>query len=242
MSATNRGSIRRPQDFYPTPDYCIDLLLPYIDLRRVHRFLEPCRGAGVIYDRIPAQHKEWCEISDGRDHLTARFIERFDLILTNPPFSLLLPFLEKSLSEASTVIYLLPLNALGSQCRCEFWNQNKPTHQFVISERPSFIKDGKTDQCNYAWFIWDRGGLVKSAHWFQVLSKKAPCNVSETISCNAKQLLPLHGVRSPNQCDHCGSVIVAVRATRKYCGTRCRVAAHRSKAVRGSSCEQVGVL
>jgi len=33
----------------------------------------------------------------------------------------------------------------------------------------------------------------------------------------------------PIACAHCGSLIVPVRSDTKYCGVRCRVAAHRQR-------------
>lgn len=81
-----------------------------------------------------------------------------DLIVTNPPFSLSMEFLTKSLSEAQTVVYLLRLNYLGSAERKTFWKQNQPTHLYVLSNRPSFTGLG-TDATEYAWFVWDRGQL-----------------------------------------------------------------------------------
>lgn len=162
---------RRANDSYQTPVSCIKKLLPYIDLSNINRFLEPCRGKGNIYDLIPAKHKDYCEIREGRDYLDTRFRKRFDLIITNPPFSMWRPFLQKSLSEADTVIYLLRLNVLGSgktTRRAEFWNQNKPTHLFPLEQRPSFTAEG-TDMTDYAFFAWDREGLITADHWLTVI-------------------------------------------------------------------------
>lgn len=81
-----------------------------------------------------------------------------DLIITNPPFSLALAFLQKSLGEARTVISLLRLNFLGSQKRRAFWQEDRPSHVLVLAERPSFSRDGRTDATEYAWFCWDWEG------------------------------------------------------------------------------------
>ncbi len=78
------------------------------------------------------------------------------MIITNPPYTLAMQFLQKSLREAETVIYLLRLNFLGSVARKEFWEQNKPTHIFVITPRPRFV-NGQSDACEYGWLVWDRG-------------------------------------------------------------------------------------
>lgn len=137
MSATNRGSHRVDSDFYPTPIKAVDLILEELHQDSDISFLEPCRGNRVIYDRVPYADKQWAELSDGVDYLKNAFSA--DLIVSNPPFSLAQEFIEKSLKEASTVVYLLRLNFLGSQSRYDFWQKNPPTHIFVLSERPAFV-------------------------------------------------------------------------------------------------------
>jgi hypothetical protein len=55
VSATGRSPVRLVQDVYPTPGYCVDKLLPWLDLNgrdgEPLTFFEPCRGDGAIYDR-----------------------------------------------------------------------------------------------------------------------------------------------------------------------------------------------
>jgi hypothetical protein len=195
MSSTNRGATRIDQDAYYTPASAIDPMIALLDLSSVTSFVEPCLGGGAIYDRVDVPRKGWCEIAKGRDYLESP-VSRADVILTNPPFSLALEFLQKSLAEAKTVGYLLRLNFLGSRKRRDFWNANKPTHCFVLSERPVFAwycQDRKvckaayrpgettvctecglpvrsqTDSIEYAWFVWDRLGIVKAEKGIHVL-------------------------------------------------------------------------
>ena len=172
MSSTNRGTSRITNDNYPTPAPAIDALLGVLSIPDWAVFHEPCRGTGAIYDRIQCAHKSYCEIDEGIDYLsyaalwpyaiTTTNLSRisYNLIVTNPPFSLAMEFLQKSLTEADTVIYLLRLNFLGSQKRRPFWRANRPTHVLVLSSQPCFTGDGKTDSIEYAWFCWDRGGFV----------------------------------------------------------------------------------
>lgn len=160
MSSTNRGAVRNANDLYPTPPAPIDSLLNVLDIPASTIFHEPCRGTGAIYDRIQCVSKSYCEIIEGRDYLTHVALWPYSLIITNPPFSLALEFLQKSLQEADTVIYLLRLNFLGSQKRRSFWQANRPSHVLVLANRPCFTGDGHTDSIEYAWFCWDRGGFV----------------------------------------------------------------------------------
>lgn len=177
MSSTGRSPVRVAQDVYPTPAYCVEKLLPWLNLTgrdgRPLMFFEPCRGGGAISDRIPSNaRKGHCEIREGTDYLTTPAVMTgawpVDLIITNPPYSLALEFLRKSLSEAHTVVYLLRLNFLGSLARKPFWDEHPPTHLFTITPRPRFVNGG-SDSCEYGWFIWDRGGRVLTDRRFLVL-------------------------------------------------------------------------
>ena len=167
MSATNRGAERNAYDFYPTPSEPINQILNEIDFTTVTSFLEPCKGDGAILNLIPdGITKHYAEIREGIDYL--KYIYKVDLIVTNPPFSIALEFLQKSLRESKTVVYLLRLNFLGSQKRKQFWTDNPPTHTFVLSKRPSFTGKG-TDATEYAWFVWDYGKLFKKPNGIYVL-------------------------------------------------------------------------
>lgn len=160
---------RQENDYYPTPITCVDPLLVLIDWKKVQTFLEPCRGvARSIYDRIPLaeEQKQWAELSEGVDYLATEF-QPVDLEVTNPPFSIALEFLKKSLTESRCVCYLLRLSFLGSQERAIFWKENRPTHLFILSKRPSFTGNG-TDNSEYMWVCWDHGGIItvpQGLHW-----------------------------------------------------------------------------
>lgn len=193
MSATNRGAVRRESDYYPTPGWCVDLVLNEFAVAP-RSVAEPCKGCGAIYGRLPEAWPaaEWAEIRQGRDFFNVSLDAQ--LHITNPPFSIAEQFLRKSLEEAETVIYLLRLNFLGSQKRKPLFTDFPPSHLFVLPKRPSFmavckgrkakhkhakacgrtypagargecvcgglIGDG-TDATEYAWFAWDRAGLLK---------------------------------------------------------------------------------
>lgn len=127
-------------------------------------FLEPCRGDGVIIDRVPLPEyrKQWAELREGVDYLKKPF-PLCDLIITNPPFSLTQEFLTKSFSELKpdgTLIYLQRVNFLGSTKRVKFWSDiGLPSKTPILIPRPRFVGGG-SDSCEYMWMIWDRGGRV----------------------------------------------------------------------------------
>jgi len=159
MSSTNGNKIKH--DNYPTPTKVIKSLVNRLQLRSTDTFLEPCVAEGNIYYSIPLPEaqKKWAEIRLGVDYLKTKF-GKFDVIGTNPPFSLTCEFLEKSLSELKpdgTLFYLQRLNFFGSIKRLPFWEQvGLPNKIPIIIPRPSFV-NGRSDSTEYGWLIYDNG-------------------------------------------------------------------------------------
>ena len=153
---------RVAQDFYPTPNWCIDALLSYLNPKDGDVFLEPAMGDGRIFDRFPFGHdKKWAELSAHRDYLNPMGLDlSADVIITNPPFSHALEFvrtaIERDLKDNGTVCMLLRNSFLGSKERADFWREFPITNLVVLTPRPAFVH-GKTDNSEYSWFIWDYG-------------------------------------------------------------------------------------
>ncbi len=161
MSSTN-GTVRA-NEFYPTPDNVVDALLAQLQLRQEDTFLEPCKGEGAIYNKVNLAEwdKTYAEITMGLDYLDIDYGDYlFDVIITNPPFSLTEEFLRKSLKELApdgTLAYLQRVNFLGSKRRVPFWAEvGFPNKTPVIVPRPRFVGGG-SDSCEYCWFIYDKG-------------------------------------------------------------------------------------
>jgi len=159
--------MRRESDFYITPDEPILALMNNYHIQNVRTFLEPCAGSGAISMKMGGRVIQ-CEIRDSAegilenwgkvyigDFLKMPNFEEVDFIITNPPFSLAKEFIDKCLEYQCPVIMLLRLNFLGSQNRHEWWQDKIPSDLLILSKRPSFTGDGKTDGCEYAWFVWN---------------------------------------------------------------------------------------
>jgi len=154
MSATFRGSVREPRDFYPTPLEAFTPLLPY--LPKDVTIWEPACGDG----RLVAAMNEYglraigSDINDSfaTDFLAAK--SSYSCIVTNPPFSLAFEFMDHAVSHVGEVFLLLRLNFLASKKRRAWFQAHEPSALFILSQRPSFTGDGKTDATDYAWFYW----------------------------------------------------------------------------------------
>lgn len=174
MSATNRSDARRPDDFYETPGWCVRRLLDRVKLPGVE-WLEPAAGKGAIIRAVNASRgmlPKWTAVDlrpETKPHLTdlvdgvdvyagIDFLRgdfggcNFDVVITNPPFSLAMEFIEEALLLAPYVVLLLRLNFLGAGKRAGFFAGEMPD-VYVLPNRPSFTGGG-TDATEYAWFVW----------------------------------------------------------------------------------------
>lgn len=179
MSATNRGSTRKPHDFYPTPIPTIETFLDVFPLRGGGiEVLEPGAGSGNIIktlqkygdfsiDAVEIRPEEAQHLQDLGvnviidDFLSMNLGKKYDLIIGNPPFNQAIEFVEKCLGllkPGGRLIFLLRTAFMESDQRFEFWQQED--HQlaglYTLHKRPSFTGHG-TDATSYSWFVWQPG-------------------------------------------------------------------------------------
>ena len=159
MARLKNKDERRPLDVYETPTWAVEALLKVVPINPNLKYMEPCRGSGRIYDYLPLG-SAWGEIRQGVDYLKTEY-NHVDVIITNPPYSLAQEFVTKALGEADVVIMLLRLGFLESMKRWEWWQANPISSLLTLSKRPSYTDDGKTDGSGYAYFIWDKKGVLK---------------------------------------------------------------------------------
>ena len=176
MSATNRGSVRNPYDFYATPINVVENILSSFDISdRGVSILEPSAGNGNISRTIkkyyPNKYITSVEIRESEvlnlaecsnevkigDYLTMDIPNKYDIIIGNPPFNNAIEFIKKSLTllnDDGVLIFLLRTSFLESNRRYDFWQEHPVSGLYALSRRPSFTGSG-TDAASYSWFIWD---------------------------------------------------------------------------------------
>lgn len=186
MSSTNRlnASKRHVADYYVTPQEEIRVFLRHfkddegLDLSSLF-FRDPCAGGdeknGMSYPEVLSRdyYAKRIETMDIREDSRAEKKEDFllsspelaDVTITNPPFNLAMPIIEKAIRTTKWggyVVMLLRLNFLGSQSRKAFWDEN-PAHKiYVHHKRMSFTEDGATDSIEYAHFVWKIGSVQET--------------------------------------------------------------------------------
>lgn len=169
------GSERQPEDFYATDPAALPPLFKVLgpEWESGGKFiLEPCCGQGHLSQIMELY---------GHQVISADLVDRgygvggvdflqptpydglpFDAVITNPPFSLAIPFIEKSLKLAPLVCMFLRIQFLESERRDKFFEQYPPRYVAVFRKRARTSKDakfpkGESSATCYAWFIWERG-------------------------------------------------------------------------------------
>ena len=178
MSATNRGRERNPRDFYRTPAWCTEALLNYVEL--LPEVFDPCCGDGAILEVLKDEgHKVYGLELDAASAMEASQIigapvavgdyldegrghpPHCDVVM-NPPYRQAADFIRTALDRSGPrqkVCALLRLNFLGSsRKRIDLVGVGSQLETVIVfSRRPSFTGDGKSDACEYAFFVFTKG-------------------------------------------------------------------------------------
>lgn len=153
---------------YTTPELAsaiIDKLVQYGDLCEGMNVLDPCVGLGAFSGAVANKFKlsvvttvdidETVAADIHDDFIKTEFMGKFDLIVSNVPFSLAREFIEKSVKlcePSGCIAFLMLLQFLGSSSRKDLFDRCPPSSVDVIRPRPSFAADGSTDAREYALF------------------------------------------------------------------------------------------
>jgi len=180
MSSTNRSRVRDTHiaDYYITPtDEISKFLKEFNKVDSYHlkygKILDPCAGGDINTPMsYPEALKAWnsridtIDIrKDSRAKLKADYLltdckNKYDLIITNPPFNIAIDIIEKALDNVAPggiVVMLERLNFFGSDKRKSFWDKHLPIYSFIHHKRMSFTPNGKTDSIEYCHMVWKKG-------------------------------------------------------------------------------------
>ena len=184
LAGGNPENGRVEYDFYATNPAAVDKILSIYDFK-ARKILEPCVGQGHIADAVKARYGDACSVT-GMDivdrgypgTIVADFLEyetdeRYEGIITNPPFSLAQQFVEKGmelLKDGGQMLMFLKIQFLEGKNRIEFYNKYPPKYIYVFSRRMATWNDGhklapdgkpwKTTMC-HAWFVWEKGSTTE---------------------------------------------------------------------------------
>lgn len=100
-----------------------------------------------------------------------------DVIITNPPFSKAERYLEKCYeicAHGGVIALFLRMSFLTSIRRHQLLNIYHPSHVWLFSQRPQFPDMKGSDDCGYAWVIWEKSNCNAQTKlsWFPIVTKE----------------------------------------------------------------------
>lgn len=153
-------------DFYPTPKWGTNLMLDTLKLD-IKTVLEPCNGMGSISDVLIEKGYKVTRFDINQEAQADKYLdflkykgeEKYDAIITNPPFKFNYKweFAKKSfevIKDGGYVIMVSQITMIEGQKRKLFYDEFPPYLIYVHSKRYSIR--GKSG-IGYAWFIWKKG-------------------------------------------------------------------------------------
>lgn len=138
------GSNRSNYDFYPTPADVTEALLKQLSgplsLGLFNTIWEPAAGSGSI-SKVLEEHGRKVistDIQSGHDFLKDDAPAEYDMIITNPPFSLADQFIRKAYSYGKPFAFLLKCQFFHAKKRYKLFEECRPSLIFPLTWRPDF--------------------------------------------------------------------------------------------------------
>ena len=153
------GSLYEPRGFdaCQTPSYAIDPLIPYLPVRWT--IWEPACGEGHLVDAfadagrvvVASDIIQGCNFFEHEP-------ETWDCLITNPPYSIKYPWLERCYALGRPFALLLPVETLGAQ-RAQALFVEHGVQIILLDKRINFKMpnvgwEGSSAQFPVAWFTW----------------------------------------------------------------------------------------
>jgi hypothetical protein len=119
--------------------------------------VRPLTGVDIRPLPKPVGYTDWY---GSQDFLTWSTSFKYDLIVSNPPYSLAEPIIRHAwdmLETSGTMLMLLRTSFLESVGRFDgLWAELWPSTVYVLARRPSFYGGGKTNGTSFSIFRWDK--------------------------------------------------------------------------------------
>ena len=156
-------------DQFYTPPEAVFPILKYLPKDKIYWECTDCGNSSitkVLKERgfnVVSTH-----INNGFDFLRDTPNFNFDIIITNPPYSLKTEFIRRAYSFGKPFLFLLPLTSLEGKSRGKLFRENG-LQLIVLDSRINFMADKKNVWFNTSWFCWK---LLPSNLIFERVIKK----------------------------------------------------------------------
>jgi hypothetical protein len=163
-----------PRDNYRTPE---EVVYPIVNLINKDKTIWECTGIengniGKIL-RFSGFKVIETHIEKGFNFLTDKPNFDFDIIITNPPFSLKTEFIARCYEIGKPFMLLLPVTAIEGVARQKLYVKYG-INLLLFNRRVNYIrKEAKTGSWfGSAWFCWNIAGIEKQLNFIDIIKNK----------------------------------------------------------------------
>ena len=197
--SVNRERVK--EDYYATPKEATESLLNSFSLEGCKTFYEPACGEGhiskVLKRFYPDKHIKSTDLINrgygigGINFLDLNSEQKWDCIITNPPFKFAQEFIEKGLKFSKKyVIMFAKIQLLEGVARKKLFNKFPPKYVYVFTKRVNPLRNGSPVDENgkkwastmcFAWFVWEIGFSGEPIiRWLNLTKLRGVRNYSQT--------------------------------------------------------------
>lgn len=174
MGQRDSGYERKPRDFYATPSWVTEVLLPFLPDDAI--VWEPACGAGAMVRVLAQRHAVVAtDVEPGPDHIQGDFFRwssppragklKPNVIVTNPPYDKAQEFTEHAIALmqpfGGMVAMLMRIDWDSASTRrhlfagCPAWSKKIVLTKRILWFKPPPGSTGKSPSENHCWMIWD---------------------------------------------------------------------------------------
>lgn len=138
-----------------TPNEAIEMILPYIpeNVKTIRECTAIVNSNITLILKNKGYKVITTHIENWEDFLEYEPKE-YDIIITNPPYSLKDKFIKRAYELWKPFMFLLPLTALEGKNRSSLYNKNWWIQLLIPNKRFNFIKEKKWAWFQTSWFCW----------------------------------------------------------------------------------------
>ena len=163
------GYPRVDDDAYFTPEWCTEVLLRHVTFPAPNLLWEPAAGGGAMvrplvragYSVVATDINPRADDITQEDFFETPGPEGATAIVTNPPYTLALRFIDRALDlimPRRGIVAMLLRNEFDCAAgRQHLFGRNPYYDQkIVLTKRPRWFDDDKASpRHNFAWYVWD---------------------------------------------------------------------------------------
>jgi len=138
-----------------TPEIAVEMLIPYIPKDYVIWECTAIKESQIV--KVLIKHGFQVitsHISEDENFLNYEPKVHYDMIITNPPYSLKDAFLQRGFELRKPFMYLLPLTALEGDKRSKLYQKYGNIQLLIPNKRFNFIEEKKGSWFQTSWFCY----------------------------------------------------------------------------------------